>query len=69
MSQIRVSPFFQRKKTAKTKQKQTSIDTFCVKKDGHMFDDEVISLNPRKKEETAGAVGRPRKYDSSISEV
>ena len=34
-----------------------------------MFDDEVISLNPRKKEETAGAVGRPRKYDSSISEV
>ena len=69
MSQIRVSPFFQRKETAKTKQKQTSIDTFCVKKDGHMFDDEVISLNPRKKEETAGAVARPRKYDSSISEV
>ena len=32
-----------------------------------MFDDEVISLNLRKKEETARPVGRPRKYDNSIS--
>ena len=31
-----------------------------------MFDDEVICLNPRIKEETACPVGRPRKYDSSI---
>ena len=29
-----------------------------------MFDDEVICYNPRKKEETARPVGRPRKYDS-----
>ena len=32
-----------------------------------MFDDEVISLNLRKQEETARPVGRPRKYDNSIS--
>ena len=32
-----------------------------------MFDDEVICLNPRKKEETARPVGRPTKYDNSIS--
>ena len=32
-----------------------------------MFDDEVICLKARKKEETARPVGRPRKYDSSIS--
>ena len=69
MSETRVSLFFKRKETAKIKQKQTSIDTFCIKKDGHMFDDKVIYLNPRKKEETARAVGRPRKYDNSISEV
>ena len=43
------------------------IDTFCVRKDRHMFDDKVICLNPRKKEETAHPVGRPRKYDNSIS--
>ena len=67
MSQTRVSQFFKRKETAKIKRKQTSIDTFCVKKDRHMFDDEVICLNPRKKEETARPVGRSRKYDNSIS--
>ena len=43
------------------------IDTFCVRKVRHMFDDKVICLNPRKKEETAHPVGRPRKYDNSIS--
>ena len=43
------------------------IDTFCVKKDRHMFDDEVICLNPRKKEETARPVRRPRRYDNRIS--
>ena len=43
------------------------IDTFCVKKDRHIFDDEVICLNSRKKEETARTVGRPRKYDNRIS--
>ena len=32
-----------------------------------MFDDEVICLIPRKKEETARPIGRPRKYDNSIS--
>ena len=32
-----------------------------------MFDDEVISLNLRKQEETARPVGRPRKYGNSIS--
>ena len=32
-----------------------------------MFDDEVICLNPRKKEETARPVGRPTKYGNSIS--
>ena len=32
-----------------------------------MFDDEVICLNPRKKEETERPVGRPRKYGNSIS--
>ena len=33
-----------------------------------MFDDDkVICLNPRKKEETARPVGRPRKYGNSIS--
>ena len=67
MSQTRVSQFFKQKETAKIKRKQTSIDTFCVKKEHHLFDDEVICLNPRKKEETARPVGRPRKYDSSIS--
>ena len=35
------------------------------KKDCHMF--EVISLNLIKQEETARPVGRPRKYDNSIS--
>ena len=35
-----------------------------------MFDDEVICYNPRKKEETARPVGRPRKYDSiSVNEL
>ena len=42
------------------------IDTFCVKKDRHLFDDEVICLNPRKKEETARPVGTPRKYGNII---
>ena len=32
-----------------------------------MFDDEVICLSSRKKEETACPVGRPRKYDNNIS--
>ena len=32
-----------------------------------MFDDEVLCLNPRKKEERARPVGRLRKYDNSIS--
>ena len=32
-----------------------------------MFDDEVICLNPRKKEETARPVRRPRRYDNRIS--
>ena len=67
MSQTRVSQFFKQKETAKIKRKQTSIDTFCEKKDRHMFDDEEICLNPRKKEETARSVRRPRKYDNSIS--
>ena len=67
MSQTRVSQFFKRKETAKIKWKQTSIDTFWVKKDRNMFDDEVICLIPRKKEETARPIGRPRKYDNSIS--
>ena len=49
MSQTRASQFF--KQNAKIKRKQTSIDTFCVQKDRHMFDNEVICLNPRKKEE------------------
>ena len=40
---------------------------FCVKKDRHMFDDEVIYLNPRIKEETSQLVGKPRKYDNNIS--
>ena len=66
MSQTRVSQFFKQKETAKIKRKQTSIDTFCVKKDRPMFDDEVICLNLWKKEETARPVGRPRKYDNSI---
>ena len=70
MSQTRVSQLFKQKKTAKIKRKQILIDTFCVKKDRHMFDDEVICLNPRKKEETARPVGRPRKYDSiSVNEL
>ena len=43
------------------------MDTFWVKKDRYMFDDEVICLIPRKKEETARPIGRPRKYDNSIS--
>ena len=43
------------------------MDKFCVKKDRHMFDDEVICLNPRKKEETARPTGRPRRYGNSIS--
>ena len=62
MSQTRVSQFFKRKETAKIKRKQTSTDTFCVKKDRHIFHDELICLNPRKKEETASPVGTPRKY-------
>ena len=66
MSQTRVSQFFKRKETAKIKRKQTSIDTFCVKKDRQVFDDEVICLNSRKKEETTRPVGRPRKYGNSI---
>ena len=32
-----------------------------------MFHDEVICLNPRKKEETARPVRRPRRYDNRIS--
>ena len=67
MSQARVSQFFKRKEATKIKRKQNSIDTFCVKKDGHMFDNEVICLNTRKKEEAARPVGRPRKYRNSIS--
>ena len=67
MSQTRTSQFSKQKETAKIKRKQTSIDTFCEKKDCHMFDDEEIFLNLRKKEETARPVRRPRKYDSSIS--
>ena len=63
----RVSQFFKRKETAKLKRKQTSTDTFCVKTYRHMFNDEVICWNTRKKEETARPVGRPRKYDNSIS--
>ena len=51
MSQTRVSQFFKGKETAKIKRKQTSIDTFCAKKDHYMFDDEVICLNPRKKKQ------------------
>ena len=66
MSQTRVSQFFKRKETAKIKRKQTLINTFCVKKDRHMFD-EVICLNPRKKEEIACPFGRPGKYDNSIN--
>ena len=66
MSQTRVSQLFKQKKTAKIKRKQILIDTFCVKKDRHLFDDEVICLNPRKKEETARPVGTPRKYDNSM---
>ena len=62
MSQARVSQFFKRKETTKIKRKQNSIDTFCVKKDGHTFDNEVICLNTRKKEEAVRPVGRPRKY-------
>ena len=49
MSQTRTSQFFKQKETAKIKRKQTSIDTFCVKKEHHLFDDEVICLNPRKR--------------------
>ena len=40
---------------------------FCVKRDTHMFDGKVICLNPRKMEQTVHPVGRPRKYDNSIS--
>ena len=70
MSQTRVSQFFKRKETAKIKRKQTSTDTFCVKTYRHMFNDEVICWNTRKKEETARPVGRPRKYDSiSVNEL
>ena len=68
MSQTRVLKFFKRKETAKIKLKQTSINAFCVKKDRHMFYDEVICLNPRKNEETARPVGIPRKYDNNFSE-
>ena len=32
-----------------------------------MFHDEIICLNPRKKEEAARPAGRPRKYDYSIN--
>ena len=32
-----------------------------------MFDDEVICLNPKAKEDAARSVGRPRKHGNSIS--
>ena len=49
MSQTRVSKFFKQKETAKNKRKQTSIDTFCVKKERHKFDDKVTCLILEKK--------------------
>ena len=49
---------------------KTNFDRYVLcKKNPHKFDDEVICLNPRKKEETAPPVGKPRKYDSNISVI
>ena len=46
---------------------KTNFDRYVFCKNRYMFDDEVICLKARKKEETARPVGRSRKYDSSIS--
>ena len=54
MAQTRVSPSFERKKTAQVKQKQTSIDIFCVKNARRSFDladDEIICSETEKTEE------------------
>ena len=66
MSQKRISQFFKQKETTKIIQKQTLIDTLCKIRPSHVWWRSNL-FNARKKVETECPVGRPRKYDNSIS--
>ena len=64
MAQTRALQFYKQKETAMIKWKQTSVDAFCVKIGHQSFDDEVICVEPGRKEEKH-LIGRLRKYGNS----
>ena len=66
MVQTRALQLKKQEETAMIKRKQTSINAIFVKKDHLSFDDEVICVDPGKKEEKR-LVGRLRKYSNSNS--